>query len=186
MERRQEAFAAARDFGQGRVLAVAHDGVLRGVSSARGDAFLRRTFGWLRGSSRPHSVLIASGHCEWAPNDAPDWRLPALLREWGYSVSTAPDLIDDTILADAGVLVIGNAWGDFTSEEIAAIERFTHDGGGVLLAGLGWSWSQYAADPDYQCPNLYALQNAEDIATYPMNRVGALFGVQWPDDSARR
>ena len=185
MERRQEAFAAARDYGQGRVLAVAHDGVLQGVRSTRGDAFLRRTIGWLRGPLRPQSVLIASGHCEWVPNDAPDWRLPALLREWGYSVSTAPDVIDDAALTDAGVLIIGNAWGDFTPDEIAAVERFTREGGGVLLAGLGWSWSQYANDPDFQCPDLNALQNAEDISTYPMNRVAAPFGVQWPDDSVR-
>ncbi|GAM99036.1 hypothetical protein U91I_02673 [alpha proteobacterium U9-1i] len=186
MERRQNAFAAARDFGLGRVLAVAHDGVLQGVRSTRGDAFLRRTIGWLRGPVRPQSVLIASGHCEWVPNDAPDWRLPTLLRDWGYSVSTAPELIDDAALTEAGVLIIGNAWGDFTPDEVAAIERFTRDGGGVLLAGLGWSWSQYADDPDFQCPDLHALQSAENIATYPMNRVAAPFGVQWLDDSVSR
>lgn len=183
MERREDTFAAARDYGEGRVLAVAHDGVLQGVRSTRGDAFLRRTIGWLRGPVRPQSVLIASGHCEWVPNDAPDWRLPTLLREWGYSVSTAPDVIEDAVLADAGVLVIGNAWGDFTPDEIAAIERFTQHGGGVFLAGLGWSWSQYADDPGYQCPDLHALQRADDIATYPMNRLGAPFGVQWTDES---
>ncbi len=185
MERREDMFAAARDYGEGRVLAVAHDGVLQGVRSTRGDAFLRRTIGWLRGPVRPQRVLIASSHCEWVPNNAPDWRLPALLRDWGYSVSTAPDVIDDAALAEAGVLIVGNAWGDFTPNEIGAIERFTEGGGGVLLAGLGWSWSQYADDPDFQCLDMHALQRADDIATYPMNRLGAPFGVQWADEGAR-
>lgn len=182
MQQRGAPFAVARDFGDGRVLVVAHDKVLNGVASGRSEGFLRRTLAWLKGARGPQAVLISAGHCEWLPNDSPDWALPELMQRWGYEVRVTNDPLHAAALADVGVLIIGNAWGNFSDEERAAVERFVGAGGGVLLAGLGWSWQQSSTEPDMGCPGQTAGQDVSNMATYPMNRLAAPFGVQWPQD----
>lgn len=37
--------------------------------------------------------------------------------------------IDDTALNGANVLVIGNAWGDYSKDEITSIKKFVKNGG---------------------------------------------------------
>jgi len=182
MQSEDQVFAAAREYGQGRVLAVAHDRVLSSPASARGDGFLRRTTAWLIGHQGPKAVVIAAGHCEWAPLDTPDWRLPGLMSEWGYQVTTVDVALDDTALVGAGLLIVGNAWGDFTDAELAAVQRFVEQGGGLLAAGLGWSWVDESAAPDMTCTGLNSQQSVDDIATYPMNRLTRPFGVRWEND----
>jgi len=182
MQRDDLVFAAAREYGQGRVLAVAHDGVLNGPESARADGFLRRTLAWLAGPRGARIVVVGASHCEWLPHDAPDWRLPTLMRDWDHEVIVTEAPLDDAVLTQAGVLIVGNAWGDFSADEIAAVERFVHDGGGVFAAGLGWSWAQHAAEPDMRCEGQYALQDVNDLATYPMNRLAHPFGIRWTLD----
>ncbi|MDP3491797.1 MAG: toll/interleukin-1 receptor domain-containing protein [Hyphomonadaceae bacterium] len=174
-------FAVARDYGAGRILAVAHDGVLNGLQSDRNLGFLRRSVQWLAGPREGQSIMIASGHCEWLPTLRPDWAMPDLLAEWGYSASDLPGAIDDAKLGDANVLIIGNAWGDFTPDELAAIERFVSRGGGLLAAGLGWSWQDASTLPDFACYGQASGQNIDDMSTYPMNRLVAPYGMQWTD-----
>lgn len=186
MQRDGRSFAIARDHGEGRVMAVAHDGVLNGARSRRGDGFLNRTIAWLRGPQGPQVVVISSGHCEWLPNDAPDWRLPALLREWGYEVRFEEERIDDSALEGAGVLIIGNAWGNFSPQETAAIERFVARGRGLFTAGLAWSWAAYAGQDDFTCTGQNEGQNVADLSTYPMNRMLAPFGARWTDNQIER
>lgn len=172
-------FAVARDYGSGRILAVAHDGVLNGDVSSRSSGFLRRSAEWLAGPRGGHAVTIASGHCEWLPTVTPNWVLPGALAAWGYEVNTLPGTIDDKALAGSDVLIIGNAWGDFTPAEIAAVDRFVSRGGGLLAAGLGWSWQESSALPDFACPGQAAGQNIADMTTYPMNRLFEPYGMQW-------
>jgi len=174
-------FAMARDYARGRVFAVAHDGVLNGVDTPRSEGFLRRSVQWLAGPDGGKPVVIASGHCEWLPTRTPDWMLPGLLAAWGYPVREATGPIDDAQIRDAGVLIVGNAWGNFSDAEIVAIERFVADGGGLLAAGLGWSWMQSSADPDYACTGQSEGQDIGYIDSYPMNRLAAPYGVQWTD-----
>jgi hypothetical protein len=182
MQQRGQPFAAARDFGAGRVLVVAHDKVLNGVPTGRSQGFLRRTLAWLKGPRGPQAVLISAGHCEWLPNDAPDWALPGLMQAWGYQVTVTAEPLTAEALATAGVLIVGNAWGNFSDAERAAVERFANAGGGVLLAGLGWSWQQQSTEPDMGCPGQDGGQNVADMATYPMNRLAEPFGVRWPEE----
>lgn len=174
-------FAIARDYVRGRVFAVAHDGVLNGVDTPRSEGFLRRSVQWLAGPGGNRPVVIASGHCEWLPTRTPDWMLPDLLGAWGYPVRELPGPISDDQLSDAGLLVIGNAWGDITDAEVAAIERFVARGGGLLAAGLGWSWVQTGAHPDHVCTGQTEGQDTGNIDTYPMNRVAMPFGMQWTE-----
>lgn len=182
MHRDDLVFAAAREYGDGRVLVVAHDEVLNGPASARADGFLRRTLAWLTGPRGASTVVVAASHCEWLPHDAPDWRLPGLMREWGHEVVVADTALNDATLAHAGVLIVGNAWGDFSADEIAAVERFARRGGGVLAAGLGWSWAQDSAEEDMICQGMNAEQDVNDLATYPMNRLAQPFGIRWTAD----
>lgn len=174
-------FAVARDYKSGRILAVAHDRVLDGAISLRSEGFLQRTVRWLA-NSKPHAAIrIASGHCEWLPTRSDDWALPRDLQSWTYSVSETAGKIDDTQLSGADVLIIGNAWGNFDQSEIDAIERFVARGGGLLAAGLGWAWKESSAKPDFACAGRNDGQDVNDMSTYPMNRLGKPFGMQWTD-----
>jgi hypothetical protein len=182
MQRKGKDFIVAREFERGRVFAVAHDGLLDAARIKNGDAFLRRSVGWLRGADGSPEVVIASGHCEFMVIGTDDWQLPGLLKEWGYRVRDAPGRIDDKTLAAAGVLIIGNAWTAFEPAEIAAIERFVRAGGGVFLAGLGWSWLTDANNPKVTCAGTPPVPEPVTLDVYPMNLLGAKFGVRWTDE----
>lgn len=174
-------FAIAREYGAGRILAIAHDGVLNGLASDRSGGFLRRSVEWLAGPHGSRTIRIASGHCEWLPTLTPGWILPDALADWGYTVENLEGAIDEASLGSANVLIVGNAWGDLQPAEVAAVERFVARGGGLLAAGLGWSWRQSSALPDFACPGQAAAQDTRDMSTYPMNRLGAPFGLVWTD-----
>lgn len=182
MQRESKDFVVAREYGRGRIFAVAHDGLLDAARIRNGDAFLRRSIGWLRGPDGRADVLITSGHCEFMVTDTDDWLLPGLLDTWGYNVRDASGSLDDHALAGAGVLVIGNAWTAFQPAEVAAIDRFVRDGGGVLLAGLGWSWVSDANNPAATCPGAPPVPEPVTLDTYPMNLLGAQFGVRWTEE----
>lgn len=183
MQREGKDFIIAREFGRGRIFAVAHDGLLDAARIENGDAFLRRSISWLRGPDRGGDVVIASGHCEFMTVGTEDWLLPSLLGEWGYQVRDAGGRLDDHALAGAGVLIIGNAWTAFTPEEIAAIARYVDAGGGVFLAGLGWSWVSDANNPEVACAGAPLVPEPVTLDTYPMNLLGARFGLRWIDEA---
>jgi hypothetical protein len=65
------------------------------------------------------------------------------------------------------VVLIGNAWGDFSQQEIDALKSFVSSGGGLLLMGLGWSWEPY--------------NPGKTLDDYPMNKIGEVFGIRWID-----
>ena len=185
----EQQFALARQYKAGRIIAVAHDNVLQGVSETtatsadqnRSEGFLWRTVRWLSGWQGNGSVVYASGHCEWLPTHSSDWPLLESLTGWGYNVSGVSGVIDDASLKDANVLIIGNAWGNLQQSEIDAIQRFVARGGGLLAAGLGWSWRQSSAKHNFVCEGQSAGQDVNDLATYPMNRLGEALGLQWTD-----
>lgn len=182
IRRDEDNFILAREYGDGRIFAVAHDGILDAARTENGDAFLRRTISWLKGPDGPATVLVSSGHCEWMAIGVEDWLLPELLGRWDYDLQDAPGVLNEAALDKAGVLIIGNAWGDFRAEEKAAIESFVRNGGGLLLAGLGWSWSEHAGDPALACEGSPARASPGDMAVYPMNVLGARFGVAWTQE----
>jgi hypothetical protein len=181
MQRNGKDFIVGREFGRGQIFAVAHDGLLDAARIKNGDAFLRRAIGWLRGADGNANVVIASGHCEFMVLGTKDWLLPGLLEGWGYKVRDAPGRIDDHALADAGVLIIGNAWTPILPAEADAVERFVRNGGGVFLAGLGWSWVSNANNPEVACAGAPRVPEPVTLDTYPMNSLGARFGVRWID-----
>lgn len=154
-------FAAAGGCGSGRVVAAGHDGVLGDGANGLFDTlqFNTQAFDWLAAGS-PQVATFLSGHREWA-RAANSTVLRTSLQNAGWSVSDLGGVVTAGSLAGASVVVIGNAWGDFTTAELDTLEAFVRGGGGIYLAGLGWSFG------------------AANLPTYPMNLLGERLGVAW-------
>lgn len=155
----------AGEHGLGRFAALGHDGFFsdQGLLLLDNLPLARSLFSWLAAPSGRLTVRVAAGHQEWLGAVEPAVALSSSLEGQGYLVSTVDGAIDGAALVTAGVLLVGNAWGDMTPAEVQAIDDFVASGGGVLLLGLGWSWLAY------QGP----------LEQYPMNAVGGLFGLRW-------
>lgn len=172
------AYAASRLYKKGRVISFGHDDILK-VEGNRDE--LANTLSWLISPSANLRVGFSSGHCEWIPVKYPDvWAdLKKTLTTWKYTVEEIPGDLSSEKLDKFGVLVIGNAWGNFTDAEIEAVRQFVQDGGGLMMAGLGWSWEAYADKENYRCAGKADGQNTSDMSTYPMNNMAAMFGAAW-------
>jgi hypothetical protein len=119
----------------------------------------------------PHArVLFDEAHSEWTSISG-NWQAFADdLRVQGYAVerhATGPLTAD--LLANFDVVVVGTAWGDFTTIELDAIQQFVTNGGGLFLTGLGWSW----VNPDL----------GRTLENYPMNRIATCFDLWFLDDA---
>ena len=182
-------FSMFRDYGDGKVLVAGHEGVLSLSDSINTNRiFLMSAFGWLSLSSDETKVLISSGHCETASLKSSLSGLGENLRKWGYTVEDIAAPIDETKLSKGNILVIGNAWGDFTQDEIDAVENFVKNGGSLFAGGLGWAWKGYSDSEqfsDFCKPEQRAEQNTEDMSTYPMNRLVKPYKMQWTDEIIR-
>lgn len=163
----------AADGRAGRVIAFGHESLLVSDKIA---GFLDDVFRWLS-RSKPNAVVrLTTGHGEILGGSIPFANKPAAddliadLRARGFAADyETADLID---LADIDVLVIGNAWCSFSAPELVAIDAFVRRGGGLALGGLGWSWRDY-----HQLAPCWEGPRTVDIADYPMNQLGALFGI---------
>jgi hypothetical protein len=164
-------FVIARSYaveGQGRVIAVGHDGILSYRDQNGDNMMLGTALEWLRGDM-PQKVLLASGPRQVLPQ-AQLTDLSNEIRGWQFAVDEIEDLGDSTKLSSAGVLVIGNEWGGLRTQEIDAIQQFVKNGGGLLAAALGWSWKQ----PRPGAP-------IRPIDQYAMNQLFARFGATWTE-----
>jgi hypothetical protein len=161
------AVGMAGEHGQGRFAALGHDGFFSNEALLLFDnlPLARNLFAWLSAPSGRQTVRVAIGHQEWFGEVEEMASLFTSLEGQGYLASTLDGTIDAAALATTGVLLVGNAWGDMTPDEVSAIGGFVQGGGGVLLLGLGWSWLAYQG----------ALEQ------YPMNAVGGVFGLRWVD-----
>ncbi|MGH2568560.1 MAG: hypothetical protein ACRDGA_09490, partial [Bacteroidota bacterium] len=151
--------------GTGRVIAYGHDGFL---SNSDLNLYHNRIFGlnvmqWLDGQDRKR-VLFAEGHSEWVRSTI---AFVDTLRSRGYVVEATGSKIDLVTLSQHGVLVVGDAWGDFTASELSAIDSFVEAGGGLLMMGLGWSWEPY--------------NPGRTLDDYPMNKLGRYFNIRYID-----
>lgn len=104
------------------------------------------------------------------------YRLQALRLAYnGYDVQPIGDLATTGILNEADALVIGNAWRTFEDAEMEAIEQFVANGGGLLMAGLGWSWVDVA-------PHNLKDNPERALEAYPMNQIGEIFNASWKNE----
>ncbi|MCC6065816.1 MAG: hypothetical protein LM576_07515, partial [Thermofilum sp.] len=159
--------AAATLFGNGRVVALGHEGFLTNEAVA---LFDNKKFGinivkWLD-KYGTKKVLVTIGHREWLGGENFE-NFKRELESLGYTVTRFSGRISASVLSGVGVVLIGNAWGDFTREEVEELQSFVYKGGGLLLMGLGWSWEPY--------------NPGRTLDDYPMNKIGEVFGIRWID-----
>ncbi|MCU0917291.1 MAG: hypothetical protein MUC88_22410 [Planctomycetes bacterium] len=158
--------AVATTAGRGRIVAVI-DGFFNSNALGLFDnrRFALNTIGWL--AQRPsRRLVITRGHREWF-GPAESQALQEELRRQGYTTVLWEGAVSSIVLGNAAVVIIGTAWGSFTPAEMAALDGFVDTGGGLLLAGLGWSWEPY--NPPYT------------LDDYPMNVLAEPYGFRWID-----
>ena len=159
-------FCLARTNGSGRVVAICHDGIVN--SSLSDDTkFVQNVTAWLN-QALPKRVAFSDGHSEWVTL-AGSSTYVAAVQSQGFTVSQLSAPLTSNALTSVDVLIVGNAWGDFTASEISAVESFVTQGGGVFLIGLGWSWLAY--------------HPGSTLDDYPMTKMAAPYGMRWRDGS---
>lgn len=170
-------YAIFRTFESGRILAFGHEHLIAYQDNNGENFFLDAALQWLKGS-RPATLVISSKLTDTLTMfGGPTFNLPVLQNKFsrlGFQTEALSNLDDKTKLSNTGVLVICNAWGDFTPTEIEAIINFVKDGGGLLAAGLGWSWQQYG-------PAGRPNRSPKPLAQYPMNLLFQAFGAVWTE-----
>ena len=170
-------YAILRTYGAGRILAIGHEHPIGYQDKAGNSYFLEQALTWLKGNREANLILSGKPTDTLSIFSGPLFSLPLLLNiysQWNFHTDVITDLADPARLAKAAVLVICNAWGDFTPREIAAVTKFVHDGGGLLAAGIGWSWQQYG-------PHGKRNTTPTPLNTYPMNRLFQDFGASWTE-----
>lgn len=152
-------FIAARDYGDGHVLAYAHDGLLRdseiAVSGADNLTFAENALRWLDGAGTPAGCPASTIIAFWpgtyvAPGQVTAVRNFIARRGWQFVVTGPATLARD--LSCASVLWYLSDWyppADFATAHVPRIERFVHEGGGLLVGGLGWSYAEAGGPPPY-------------------------------------
>ncbi|MFT5135700.1 MAG: hypothetical protein ACI8XV_000726 [Arenicella sp.] len=170
--------------GKGRVMAIAHGSALAG-ETLETQSFLRSILGWgYLGYEQNPKLLYSTGHCE-VISDSENlrFRLPFnSLSEWKYEVEGISDLSKVDRLSLSHMLIIGNAWGAFSTEEITAVKAFVTNGGSLFLAGIKWSWNGYKHSGSSFNPCSFTSHSKNmkvDTQRYPMNELGKQLGIQW-------
>lgn len=149
-------FAAVRTSGAGRVAAIGHEGFLE-ITAESNLTFTANLLRWLGGRTNPR-IVYSTAHREWVGSGFAN-----AIRGTALTATEFSGLLPPAGTAD--VLVIGNAWGEFTAAEIIGLQNWVNAGGGLLLAGLGWSWGPY--------------NDNRPLSDYPMTKLAAPFGATW-------
>jgi len=192
----ESSIVMSSEYGEGKVLAFGHEGFLINIVSSLGDLrgsdsattgntefdnddFLMEAINWF-GSPVYRDVKITTNHNEFAA-----WHELEAFRDVLVQMGYIPSLIEGEItsseLSDTGILILGNAWGEINDNEISAVHNFVEAGGGLIMAGLGWSWLSYADDPNWTSALSDKPGEEPTLENYPMNKVAKAFGIQWAD-----
>lgn len=151
--------------GRGRVVVWgAHEGFFGAGPDGQldNDRLRENILAWLLdGGNR---LGCTSTHKEWLTADG----LSPVLRAWldsaGVSHNNVGTALSADVLREWDCLVVGNPWVEFTPVERNALVSWVHQGGGLLLLGLGWSWH----DSFSQLP----------LSDYPVNQLAQRFRCQ--------
>ena len=155
----------ASKYGNGRVIALGHDGFLEdsNIIILDNEKFTTNAITWLDKNVKK-KTLISVGHSEWL-NSSNTAILSSLLTNMGFSVNYYSGTFSSSTLNDVGLVIIGAAWSDFTNNEIENLKNYVQNGNGLFLLGVGWSWVPY--------------HPGTTIDDYPMNKLGREFGIKW-------
>lgn len=78
--------------------------------------------------------MITAGHCE--QKSLQEINLPS--DKLQLHVTYHASQLNAEALKGIDVLMVGNAWGNFSDAEIATVENFVKNGGGLMAVGWGW------------------------------------------------
>jgi hypothetical protein len=155
-------YSAAVHYGKGKAFIVGHEGAMADGGMDKYDqlTFFVNIIKWLNVTKK--SILIKNG---WASEGNMSILISKLKTE-GYTIKSTNQMIVSSDLANVGIVIFGNDWNNgqpYTQNEINTIEEFARNGGGVLIGGLGWSYSN----------------NMDD---YSMNNIAGIFGLRFGKD----
>ncbi len=166
-------FIVAREYGKGHVIVYAHDGmtadnVLRESGGADNALVIENAIRWLMPAALPRecngrapTVVLWEGYVNLHDHGT---MMSQLGKRWKVLPTTVPPTAAklDRDLQCAGVLWLGNipprdldsrpsaSPPDFATADVPVIEAFVRRGGGLLVAGLGWSF--YGLHPGHVQP----------------------------------
>jgi parallel beta-helix repeat protein len=149
----------ARNYGGGRVVVVGHDGFIVNTSTLDNGTLMVNSVRWLDVKALKKAVYT-TGHGE-IEGGGGLAGLAALLAPLGYTLNSISAPVTPAKLTNVSVLIVGNAWSDFTTTEIENIRQFVDTGGGLLMVGTGWSYM------------------GATIEDYPMTKLAAPYQVRW-------
>lgn len=157
-------------YGKGRVVALGHDGWLLDRSKDRDTSKLAyNCLQWLIGSSRPSNVAFYTSIGTLITTKTFSADIEKGLSERGVTFTDLGEKVSGTDLSRYSVLVIARPHGrSMTADEAEAICRFVEEGGGLLMAGLGWFWAQ--------CNPTLTIED------FPLNVLGRRLGVRYIND----
>jgi hypothetical protein len=188
-------FVAAIESGKGRVIAYAHDGMIRDAMQRNcyGNDDLQCVKSWPNKGVADNLTFVDNA-LRWAmrptPADCPAGKITIAIYEgwvkadetteiagmakqrgWTYSaiVPTADAGHLSSQLHCVNALIWGNPWTGGPDAQLAAVVTYVRNGGGLLLGGLGWSWAQY--------------NNKTPFEDYPAGRLAAAFGFGFTNDA---
>lgn len=155
-------YSVATQYQNGRVLAIAHEGLLANGNINLYDnlTFLTNVLNWLSPGNK--KVTLKQG---WVNNGNSSNLQNALIAN-NYTFGLLNGSITSASLANTDILILGNDWNNtqpYSAAELAVLDNFVANGGAILIAGLGWSWPQ-------------------SLSIYPMNAVANLFGFEFTTD----
>ncbi len=154
--------------GRGRVAALGHESfACHSLPEKDNSRMIVNTIRYLD-RLQTKKILIDKGHNDWLDLNA---GLVDSLSNHGFQVVVHSGKLNTTALTGIGVVLIGNAWGDYALLEYEAVESFVHSGGGLFLLGLGWSWVAY--------------NPGRTLDDYPMNRFAVRFGMRFRNDTIK-
>jgi hypothetical protein len=156
-------YSAAVQYGVGRAFIIGHEGAMVNSSMVKYDqlTFFVNALKWLNSTKK--SILIKNG---WASEGNMSILISKLKSE-GYTVQSTSKKITASDLINIGIVIFGNDWNNnqpYTQEEIRTIQEFAQNGGGVLIGGLGWSYSSYVNS---------------NLENYSMNNIAGIFGLKF-------
>lgn len=158
-------------FGKGKVVALGHDGWLLERSQDSDTSRLAyNCLRWLIESSRPSNVAFYTSIGTLVTTKTLSDEIEKGLSEQGVTITDLAEKVSRTDLSHYSVLVIARPHTrSISADEAEAICQFVEEGGGLLIAGLGWFWAQCN-------PTL-------TIEEFPLNVLGRRLGVKYISDS---
>lgn len=178
---------ATREYGKGRIIGAGHHTFIttkddKDITTQEDkdnqlekQELVKRAIMWAANSLKPEAVMITAGHCE--QKSLQEINLPS--DKLQLHVTYHASRLNAEALKDIDVLMVGNAWGNFSDTEITAVESFVKNGGGLMAVGLGWNWKTYGNKPKHnKCKGRNGFE-VSSMDNYPMNKLLGPLGLKW-------